>query len=175
MMPEHEQEAKIGESMTDRDPTVEMAKLMAMLYYFMAKEIVDSEGEEKGRDIIRRAVWKFGRYRGAKIRENVDARGLPADLENLVKYYDMPTSKLTETEVKVTPSSYEEVTRHCTFADVWTAFGAGSLGLIYCEQDFALAEGFNKDIKCSRTSDMMEPGADTCELQMRLRNGGDSR
>ena len=174
-MAEHEQEAKIGESMTDKDPTTEMAKLMAMLYYFMAKEIVDSDGEEKGREIIRRAIWNFGRYRGTKIRENVDAKGLPANLENLVKYYDLPASKVTETDVQVTPSTYEEVTRHCTFADVWMGFGAGSLGCIYCEQDFVLAEGFNKDIKCSRTSDMMEPGADTCELQMRLRNGGDSR
>ena len=171
-MAEHEQEAKIGESMTDRNPTTEMAKLMAMLYYFMAKEIVDSDGEEKGREIIRRAIWNFGRYRGTKIRENVDAKGLPANLENLVKYYDLPTSKLTETEVKVTPATYEEVTRHCTFADVWMGFGAGSLGRIYCEQDFALAEGFNKGIKCSRACNIMEPGCKVCELGMRLRKRG---
>jgi hypothetical protein len=172
MMAEHEQEAKIGESMTDKDPTTEMAKLMAMLYYFMAKEIVDSNGEEKGREIIRRAIWNFGRYRGTKIRENVDAKGLPANLENLVKYYDLPASKVTETEVKVTPSIYEEVTRHCTFADVWMGFGAGSLGPLYCEQDFALAEGFNKGIKCSRASNMMDPGSNVCELEMRLSKRG---
>jgi hypothetical protein len=172
MMPEDVQQAKIGENMTDRDPTTEMAKLMAMLYYFMAKEVVDSDGEEKGREIIRRAIWNFGRYRGTKIRENVDAKGLPADLENLVKYYDLPVSKVAESDVKVTPSDYEEVTRHCTFADVWTALGAGSLGPLYCEQDFALAEGFNKEIKCSRASNMMEPGSSVCELEMRLHNGG---
>lgn len=171
-MPEDVQQAKIGENMTDRDPTTEMAKLMAMLYYFMAKEVVDSDGEEKGREIIRRAIWNFGRYRGTKIRENVDAKGLPADLENLVKYYDLPVSKVAESDVKVTPSDYEEVTRHCTFADVWTALGAGSLGPLYCEQDFALAEGFNKEIKCSRASNMMEPGSSVCELEMRLHNGG---
>ena len=171
-MPEDEKGAKIGESMTDKDPTIEMAKLMALLYYFMAQEIVDSVGEEKGREIIRRAIWNFGRYRGAKIRENVDAEGLPADLENLVRYYDLPASKLTETEVKVTPSTYEEVTRHCTFADVWMGFGAGSLGALYCEQDFALAEGFNKGIKCSRACNMMEPGCTVCELDMRLRKRG---
>jgi len=168
MMAEHMQQARIGESVTDRDPTVEMAKLMAMLYYFMAREIVDSDGEEKGRGIIRRAISKFGRYRGAKIRENVDAKGLAANLENLVKYYDLPASKVAESDVRVTPSDYEEVTRHCTFAEVWTALGAGSLGPMYCEQDFALAEGFNKDIKCSRASNMMEPGCSICELKMRL-------
>jgi hypothetical protein len=168
-------DTKIGDGVTNRDPTVEMAKLMAMLYYFMAKEIVDTDGEEKGIAIIRRAISKYGRTRGAKIREDTDAKGLVANLESLVNYYDMPASKVAESDIKVTPTDYEEVTSHCTFADMWTSLGAGSLGTLYCEQDFALAEGFNKNIKCSRASNIMEPGCSACELTMRLRSGSGLR
>ena len=152
----------------ENDPTVATARLMATLYYFMAKEVIETLGEEKGREIIRRAVWKFGFYRGAKIREAVDKQGLEPNLETLVQYYDLPASNLVQAEVDVSSNNYSETTRYCTFAEVWKAFGAEALGLIYCEQDFALAAGFNEEIKCERPSNMMEPGSDKCRLLMKL-------
>ena len=45
------------------DPAVIMGRLMATLYYFIGKEIVDTCGKGKGEELISRAIWKFGAYR----------------------------------------------------------------------------------------------------------------
>ncbi|MEX0974468.1 MAG: ABC transporter substrate-binding protein [Bacillota bacterium] len=52
-------DANIGKD-SAKDPTVAMAELFATFYHFITKEIVDSLGEEKGKELVRRAVHKFG-------------------------------------------------------------------------------------------------------------------
>ena len=160
-------DANIGKD-SAKDPTVAMAELFATFYHFITKEIVDSLGEEKGKELVRRAVHKFGQHRGEKIRERVEKEGLPPDLTSLVRFYDFPASNLVETDVAYDPKSYDEVTKYCTFAKVWKELGAEDLGRIYCEQDFTLATGFNKDVKCSRACNIMDPGGNMCRFLMKL-------
>jgi hypothetical protein len=150
------------------EPALAMARLMATLYHFMAREIVASLGETRGRELIRAAIREFGLHRGRRIRARVDALGLPPTVENLVRYYDLPAARVTETEMTITPGLAREVTRACAFADVWRSFGAESLGQLYCEQDLALAEGYNPAIRATRGGNMLAPGEETCRLEMRL-------
>jgi len=150
------------------DPVVIVGRLMATLYYFVGKEVVDTCGKEKGEELIRRAIWKFGTYRGKNIRKTVEEKGLGLNLENLVKHYDLPVTKLSDSDVKVTATLYKEITRYCTFAQVWKEFKGEDLGKIYCEQDFALAKAYNSNIECFRPHNIMDGGGANCELTMKL-------
>ena len=62
---------------------------------------MDNYGEKEGKNLIRKAIWKFGSYRVKKIRENVLRENLELNLVNLVKYYDMAVSKLKDSEIEV--------------------------------------------------------------------------
>lgn len=70
--------------------------------------------------------------------------------------------------MKVTATLCKEVTRYCTFAQVWKEFKSEDLGKIYCEQDFALAKTYNSNIECSRLHNIMDGCGTNCEFTMSL-------
>jgi len=94
----------------------------------------------------------------------VEGEGLGLNLENLVKYYDMPVVKLTDSDMKVTSTLYKAVTKYCTFAQVWKEFKGEYLRYIHYEQDYALAKAYNSDVECSRPHNIMDGGGTNCEF-----------
>lgn len=76
---------------SSEEPTVRFAKLMAELYYFMAKEMVERLGEEKGKDAVRTAVANFGKSRVEAMHREAAEKGLDTnDTETLTKIRDLP-------------------------------------------------------------------------------------
>ena len=60
------------------------------------------------------------------------------------------------------------VTR-CRYAEMYRALGIPELGaLLSCNRDFSLVEGFNPDVKLTRTQTVME-GASHCDFRFELR------
>ena len=123
-----------------------MARTLADLYYFIAKEVSNEFGE-KGKEAIKRAVLKYGEYRGKKIRNKVLSGGLPLTVENLMKYYDLPLSYAWKSEKIRNEENYlEKKVHYCPFAEEWKQFGGEELGLIYCLQDEALRKAYNSEL-----------------------------
>ncbi len=122
-----------------------MSRTMADLYYFMAKEVVDEFGD-RGKDVIKRAVIKYGEFRGRKIRERVLSKGLPLTVENLGKFYDLPLGYAWKSKkIKQEQNLLEKKVTYCPFAEEWKQLGGEELGLIYCLQDEALRKAYNPD------------------------------
>jgi fumarate reductase iron-sulfur subunit len=58
------------------------------------------------------------------------------------------------------------VTR-CRYAEMYKRLGLGDYGhLLSCSRDFAFVEGFNPNIKLTRTQTIME-GADFCDFRFK--------
>ena len=66
------------------------------------------------------------------------------------------------------------VTR-CRYAEMYRALGIPEVGaLLSCNRDFSLVEGFNPDVKLTRTQTVME-GASHCDFRFVLRKPRDPK
>jgi len=119
------------------EPVGRMAKLMAGLYYFMAKEMIDKLGEEKGKEAIRTAVTNFGESRVTQMFEEAKQRGLDINLDTYSKVRDMPSVSWERD-----PNNPNDIT-YCPMHDMWQQLNANEIEALYCEIDSVLYKAFN--------------------------------
>lgn len=119
------------------NPVERMAKLMAELYYFMAKEMIDNLGPEKGKEAVRNAITKFGEARAQTMKEEAKEKGLPINNATYVKIKDMPSISWEKDPQNPTDITY------CPMHDMWQQLDANDIGSIYCEIDYVLYKAFN--------------------------------
>lgn len=60
----------------EKSSVQKMAEIMALLFYHISKEVIDTFGDE-GERVLRKAIENFGSERGENIRKEVLSRGLP--------------------------------------------------------------------------------------------------
>lgn len=123
------------------EPVGRMAKLMAELHYFMAKEMIDRLGQEKGKEAVRAAIRKFGKARIENMKEEVQERGLEANAETYAKVKDMPSISW-----KSDPDNPCDIT-YCPMHDMWQQLGAEDIGALYCEIDSVMYDEFGIGFK----------------------------
>lgn len=119
------------------EPVGKMAKLMAELYYFMAKEMMDRLGEKDGKEAIRNAVTGFGAARAEVMKEEAKERGLEINAETYAMVRDMPPISWEKD-----PENPSDIT-YCPMCDMWEQLDALELGSLYCEIDDVLYRSFN--------------------------------
>lgn len=134
-------------------PAVRNAKLMAKLYYYMGKEMIDRLGKERGTEAIRAAVRAFGEDRVASMHEEAAERGI-TEIKTIPDYFqvrDMPSEGWVNTMDPPTST-------YCPLHDIWNDFGelGNYIGSLYCEVDFILFGGFGFELtrkNCLTTGD----------------------
>lgn len=129
----------MGKIRSGDEPVGRMAKLMAELYYFMAEEMIDRLGKEKGIEAIRTAVTKFGEARAENMKEEARERGLEINAETYTRVRDMPSISWEKD-----PDNPADVT-YCPMHDMWEQLDAEELGALYCEIDDVLYKSFRVD------------------------------
>jgi hypothetical protein len=147
-----------------------MARFSATMFVFLGKAVV-SALPETGGELLKQAMFEFGRHRGAQIRARVEAAGLPLTLENMYRFYDLPTRhawksyRSCEGDVAVTTVDY------CPMAVAWLELNEQAVGALYCEVDRGIAFGYNPDLSFSRPLSLLE-GAECCRFEYRQPPGG---
>jgi len=132
-----------------------MARTLALLYYYLSREVVDEFGAA-GEEAIRRATHKYGEARGSKIRKEVLARGLPLTVENLSQFYDLPLPLAWESEkIRVEENYLEKKVTYCPFAEQWKELKGEKVGLIYCEQDLSMRKAYNFDFDLQQFTNVL--------------------
>ncbi len=131
----------MGKIRSTDEPVGRMAKLMAELYYFMANEIIDQLGEEKGKEAVRKAVTRFGEARAAVMQEEAKERGLEINSGTYALVRDMPSISWEKD-----PENPSDIT-YCPMHDMWEQLDALELGAIYCEIDSVLYDSFNTEFE----------------------------
>ena len=125
--------------MAEQDSIVQMMDHYGKLYYYMAKELIDTFGAD-GELALRRAIRNFARDRGATLRERHREAGIDVNLKSLAEHYDMPGSRtgtFRRTFVQLDEDHRVSETYVCQLAQLWERLGGKEgleLGSIYCRE-----------------------------------------
>lgn len=138
-----------------------MSVLMANMYYFLTKAVLEDFGED-AKGSFERAMIEFGRDRGRKIAEEVTAHGLPLTLENLDRFYDIPIAEGWDLHRSYENNQKHNITDSCTFADVWLERDWAEVGHIYCLIDIAIREGYSDQVEFRPVKNILK-GDPHCE------------
>lgn len=119
-------------------------------------------GEDRANEIAREAILELARKDGERW-----ARQFGRDLAGMDEVFGVASGG-GSLEIEPVASSADElrfnVTR-CGYADFYKELGLPELGYLFsCNRDFAMAEGFSRDIRLERTQTIME-GSSHCDFR----------
>ncbi|MDA8234442.1 MAG: L-2-amino-thiazoline-4-carboxylic acid hydrolase [Clostridia bacterium] len=135
---------------------------LVQLLHHVAGAVLNRYGNE-GREVVREAVYKFGYNQGKQIRGRVEALGLEADLENFLRYNGIyeQNAFLVERHKDDGLLSYE--VRHWPLEDQAIDAKKVELGLLLCELDRALLQGYNQHLSIEHSS-CIRLGSHSCHF-----------
>src|ERR1700722_5757677 len=138
------------------------AAIIAQIY----KEMREAIGEEKARDILRRAIRRAAIDAGTEMASRADGE---ADLESFKAILPlwMKDDALTIEVIDDKPGVLDFNVRRCRYAETYRVMGLGEIGAILsCNRDGAFCEGYDPRIKLTRTQTIMS-GASHCDFRYR--------
>src|SRR5688572_15569653 len=129
--------------------------------------VVEALAKEFGRErvvaIVKDVIVDIARSQGKEIAEQMGGNSLPTLGKALENWQKNDAYRMDVLEQGEDRFSFN-VTR-CRYAEMYRALGIPELGaLLSCNRDFALVEGFNRDVKLTRTQTIME-GATHCDFR----------
>jgi predicted ArsR family transcriptional regulator len=139
------------------------ARILLPVVEALAKEF----GRERVVSIVRDVIVEVARAQGQEIAARMgdgSLRSLGTALQDWQKGDAYRMDVLEQTEERFAFN----VTR-CRYAEMYRALGIPEMGaLLSCNRDFALIEGFNPDMRLTRTQTIME-GAPHCDFRFARR------
>ncbi|GGF97465.1 L-2-amino-thiazoline-4-carboxylic acid hydrolase [Paenibacillus abyssi] len=145
-----------------------MYAIMAQLFAHVSKAVVDRFGEE-GREAVKEGVRTFGEQRGRDIARRAALVDEPNGIENYLPNYDMGRSDLFEYETTMHPKEIEQTFTKCAFAEQWKKDGMEEYGIMYCEMiDPAIARGFNPNFEVIHDQYILKEG--TCHFRFQMKD-----
>jgi hypothetical protein len=138
------------------------AAIIAPIY----DEMREAVGEDKARDILRRAIRRAAIEAGAEMAKRAPGG---ADLESFKAIQSLWTKDdaLTIEVVDNAPGVFNFNVTRCRYAETYRAMGLGEIGdILSCNRDGAFCEGYDPRIKLTRTQTIMK-GASHCDFRYR--------
>jgi hypothetical protein len=128
--------------------------------------LLDALGEESDRqrvwEITRKVIWDIARQQGVQLANSVKKN----DLEHFATIQDTwKKDNAMQSEVlELTHKRFVFNVYRCRYAEMYHHLGFPELGkILSCERDFAYIEGYNPNIRLTRTQTIME-GAEICDF-----------
>ena len=148
-----------------RQAVEDMSHRVALLHLSYARTLVQELGEERGKELITRAIWDYGTRIGEQTRARVEALGLEPTLENFGQGSDLSPLGFDH---QVTTVEGEERTQvfGCVLAEVWKKYGEEELGGLYCLVDPAKMQGYDPGWTMVHTKKIPD-GEEYCEMAVR--------
>jgi len=146
-----------------------VSRRVALLHLSYAKTIIEELGEERGLELIAKAIKDYGVRIGEKTREEVLRLGLEPTPENFNagESYRVPAFGMHDKIEIVKVNDEERVRIHgCILAKVWQEYGEERIGRLYCYMDVAKYMGYNPNYKQIHTKTIPD-GHPYCELTIK--------
>lgn len=137
-------------------PTKRLAKLMAEMHFFYAKELFDRLGPEEGEKAVFHALSAMADSRVAAMKADAAEQGLPTGGKATYKAIkDFPTPDWDRNE--------QGVVSYCPMAETWATYGeeGKKLGALYCQIDYPLYKGFGMTLQ---RPECLAAGDDCCRF-----------
>ena len=135
--------------------------------------VIEALAERFGRDAVLATVSEtikdLARRHGAELAESLGGNAIE-DLARVLDVWRQDGALETEM-VRQDGEHFDFDVTRCRFAELYHRLGIPELGpILSCNRDFCFAEGFNPDLKLTRTQTIME-GATHCDFRFRKRRG----
>jgi predicted ArsR family transcriptional regulator len=135
------------------------ARIVGPLIHAMCDEM----GSENALALVRRVIQRLGEEAGTELAQDLGEASLDAFAKGLERWRRSGALEIEVTEHTADRYSFN-VTR-CRYAEMYRALGMQDLGgALSCQRDHALIEGFNPNIKLTRTQTIME-GKSFCDFR----------
>ena len=148
-----------------RDAVQSMTRRVALLHMCFARTLVDELGEEKGRELIRKAIWDYGTKVGERSRQRVEAMGLEPTIENFGKGSDLSQIGF-DSQGTIVDGEPRTQSAFCVLAQVWHEYGEDELGGLYCQVDPAKVQAYDPGWTMVHTKKIPD-GDECCEQAIR--------
>ena len=133
-----------------RENVEKMANRCAMIYRHFAETIIEEFGEEKGKDLILKAINRYGEESGERMKKSPGGSDLPE--------YGWDTEMVSQTEDK----DVIDITK-CPLAEYWLANMDLELARLYCYVDQAKYKSYNPNYQCTHAKNVLD-GDEKCRL-----------
>jgi predicted ArsR family transcriptional regulator len=135
----------------------------ALLYHFFAKTMIDELGDERGTQLIRKAIDAYGTHIGRQAKRRAESRGFSLRPENFES--DLP-DLAWKTEAVMVDGEERVRVHECPLAREWLEMGDAKRARLYCFVDQAKMQGFNPDYEYIHLKNVLD-GDPYCELVIR--------
>jgi hypothetical protein len=147
-------------------PLIEQREIEVRILGPLIRAFAVELGQERTLAIVKTVIRELARESGGALAAALGATTIEAFALSLDRWSENGALEIDILERSATQLSFN-VTR-CQYAEMYRALGLADLGgSLSCERDAALVQGFNPDIRLSRTQTIME-GAPFCDFRFRL-------
>jgi L-2-amino-thiazoline-4-carboxylic acid hydrolase len=145
-------------------PVIEQAKIQAQVLVPLVKTLQDELGVERANALVRRALGAVYKRYGEEFWRSKNEKNLGASMASAFATFGRKDA-LDYRVVEKSHDRFEIDVTGCRYADFYKELGEPELGfLLVCSLDFDMAEGFEPDIKLTRTQTIMQ-GAHHCDFR----------
>lgn len=140
----------------------------ALLFAWMAKAVCEQAGDERGEEIIRLAVRRYGEERGQRMAARARANGHALDIIDYFAYSEFKTGPgaMSQT-LAVRGTNLRLLNVKCPWYTTWDENGLMKWGCLYCREiDSAVLRGFNPELKLD-VEGTRSNGAQACDFIFR--------
>ena len=143
--------------------------IMAKMFAHISKKSVEAHGKA-GEEAMMEAVRTFGEERGRDIARRAAAVREPNKMDNYLSNYDMGRSELFKFDTHFHPTEIEQTFTKCAFADQWKEDGMQEFGILYCHMiDPAVAKGFNPNFEVIHDQYILKEDEGVCHFRFQMK------
>lgn len=152
-------------------PVIEQAKIQAQILVPLIKALQAELGEERANALVRRALGDIYRRHGEEFWRAKNEKNLGNVMASAFATY-AGGGALDYRVREQSHDAFDIDVTGCRYAQFYKELGEPELGfLLVCSADFPVAEGFDADIKLTRTQTIMQ-GASHCDFRYRRQRDG---
>ena len=138
---------------------------LALLHLSFSKMLVEEFGEQKGKELVLKAIKSYGVGVGEKAREKANSCGLDNSPENYSG--DLPSYGMHDGRQSEEVAGEKRTKAYgCVMGKVWAELGENELGRLYCYVDPAKYMAFNPEFKLVHLKAMPD-GDEHCEFTVK--------
>ena len=151
-------------------PLIQQVKIQAQVLVPLVKALQAELGEERANALVRRAVGDTYRRYGEEFWRKKNEKDLGKSMASAFATFARDDA-LDYRVREQSQDAFEIDVTGCRYAEFYKELGEPEFGfLLVCSADFTMAEGFDSDIKLTRTQTIMQ-GASHCDFRYkRLRD-----
>lgn len=159
-----EAKAQVESSLERNIPMLDQARIQVKAVVPLIKEAEKAFGSERVIKVVQAAVRSFGKSVGSTIA----TQGQGTSVEKMATAFPVFTDQGETCAYNVlrrTPERYDVNVTRCQYAELFKSIGEVRLGSqLFCNADFAMADGIGGDIGLKRTKTIMK-GDDYCDFR----------